>query len=69
MYHYHEIYYKIIIETFNIVSRTISCCKILQLKFLFSALSNFKDKMTITGTLTITGSFTFLHYVASLSYF
>ena len=39
-------------------SRTISCCKILQLKVFFSTLSNFKSKTTITGTLTSTGSST-----------
>ena len=37
--------------------RTISCCKILKLKLLFSTLFNFKSKMMITGTLWITGSF------------
>ena len=37
---------------------TVSCCKILSLKMFFSTLSNFKSKMTITSTLTITGSFT-----------
>ena len=36
-------------------SRTISCCKTLQLKFVISTLSNFKTKMTTTSTLTITG--------------
>ena len=37
-----------------LLNRTISC-KILQLKLFFSTLSNFKNKMTITGTLTIEG--------------
>ena len=41
-----------------LVSRAISCCKILRLKLFFSTLSNLKSKMTITSTLTITGSFT-----------
>ena len=41
-----------------LLSLTIRCCKILQLKLFFSTLSNFKSKMTITGTLTITESFT-----------
>ena len=35
----------------------ISCCQILKLKLFFSTLFNFKRKMMITGTLTITGSF------------
>ena len=37
-----------------LLSRTLSYCKILQLKLFFSTLSNFKNKMTITGTLTTT---------------
>ena len=37
-------------------------CKILQLKLFFSTLSTFKSKMTITGTLTITGPFTLFIY-------
>ena len=36
-----------------LLSRTISCCKILQLKFFCVTLSNFKLKVRITGTLTI----------------
>ena len=51
-----------------LLSRTISCCKILQLKFFFSTLSNFKNKITITGTLTITGSSTLVGISKSAVY-
>ena len=44
-----------------LLNRTISCCKILQLKLFFSTLSNFKSKMTITLTLTFTVSFTLMN--------
>ena len=41
-----------------LLNRTISCCKILQLKLFSSTLSNFKSKMTITRSLTSTESST-----------
>ena len=43
-----------------LLSRTISCYKLLQLKLFSCTLSNLKSKMTITGTLTTTGSPTLL---------
>ena len=45
------------------VTKSISYYEILQLKLFFSTLSNFKSKMTIIDTLTITGSFILLDVI------
>ena len=43
-----------------LLSRTINYCKIIQLELCFSTFLTFNSKMTITGALAITGSFTLM---------